>query len=111
MRQYETERRMRGSAIGTILPWRGDQASVPDGWLQCNGQTLEALNFPILASILGNTYGPTNGLNNRVYPNYIDGDQFTLPQLNTRLLADYEESYVSVAALQAGQTYLSGAVG
>ena len=102
---------MRGSAIGTILPWTGDQASVPDGWLQCNGQTLEALNFPILASILGNTYGPTNGLNNRVYPNYIDGDQFTLPQLNTRLLADYEESYVSVAALQAGQTYLSGAVG
>ena len=102
---------MRGSAIGTILPWSGDQGTIPKGWLACNGQVLEAVNFPILASILGNTYGPTNGLNGRVYPNYIDGDSFSLPQLNTRLLADYEEAYVSVAALQAGQTYQSGAVG
>ena len=102
---------MRGAAIGTILPWSGDQGTLPDGWLQCNGQVLEAMNFPILASILGNTYGPVNGLNGRTYPGYISGDTFALPQLNTRLLADYEESYVSVAALQAGQTYQSGAVG
>ena len=111
MKQYESEKKMRGSAIGTILPWSGDQATIPKGWLACNGQVLEAMNFPVLASILGNTYGPTNGLNNRTYPNYISGDTFALPQLNTRLLADYEEDYVSVAALQAGQTYQSGAVG
>jgi len=111
MKQYESEKRMRGSSIGTILPWSGDQGTIPKGWLQCNGQVLEAINFPILASVLGNTYGPTNGLNGRSYPEYITGDSFALPQLNTRLLADYEESYVSVAALQAGQTYLSGAVG
>ena len=102
---------MRGAAIGTILPWSGDQGTLPAGWLQCNGQVLEAMNFPVLASILGNTYGPVNGLNGRTYPSYISGDTFALPQLNTRLLADYEEDYVSVAALQAGQTYLSGAVG
>ena len=111
MKQYEAEKRMRGAAIGTILPWSGDQGTVPKGWMACNGQVLEATNYPVLASILGNTYGPTNGLNGRVYPEYLTGDTFALPQLNTRLLADYEESYVSVAALQAGQTYQSGAVG
>ena len=62
MKQYESEKRMRGSSIGTILPWSGDQGTIPKGWLQCNGQVLEAINFPILASVLGNTYGPTNGL-------------------------------------------------
>jgi len=111
MKQYESERKMRGSAIGTILPWSGDQGTIPSGWMACNGQVLEAVNFPVLASILGNTYGPVNGLNNRTYPSYIDGDTFALPSLNTRLLADYEEDYVSVAALQAGQTFQSGAVG
>ena len=47
---------------------------------------LEAINFPILASVLGNTYGPTNGLNGRSYPEYITVDSFALPQLNTYLL-------------------------
>ena len=66
---YETQRKMRAAQVGTIMPWVGDNASKPDGWLECNGQTIEATDYPILASVIGNTYGPSNGLNNRTYPN------------------------------------------
>ncbi len=106
---------MSGSAVGTILPWTGDASTIPDGWVQCNGQTLEGSEYPILASILGNTYGPTGGLNARTYDTYILGDIFRLPNLNGRVLADYEQAYVSSSAqyahLQMGQTSQSNSVG
>ena len=108
---YETQKKMRAAQVGTIMPWVGDNASKPDGWLECNGQTIEATDYPILASVIGNTYGPSNGLNNRTYPNYLLGDQFRLPALNGRVLTDYESSLVNVTNLQMGQTYPSGAVG
>jgi microcystin-dependent protein len=108
---YESNKKMRAAQVGTILPWSGNARDIPEGWLECNGQTLEAVDYPVLASIIGNTYGPTNGLNGRIYGNYILGDQFRLPQLNTRVLADYEPSYVNISSLQMGQTYASGAVG
>ena len=102
---------MRAAQVGTIMPWVGDSGTKPDGWLECNGQTLEAVDYPILASVLGNTYGPQNGLNSRTYGNYLLGDQFRLPQLNGRVLTDYEPTNINVPALQMGQTYASGAVG
>ena len=108
---YETQKKMRAAQVGTIMPWVGDNASKPDGWLECNGQTIEAIDYPILASVIGNTYGPANGLNNRTYGNYLLGDQFAIPALNGRVLTDYEPSLVNVANLQMGQTYPSGAVG
>ena len=108
---YETNKKMRAAQIGTIMPWVADAASKPDGWLECNGQTLEAVDYPVLASVIGNTYGPQNGLNARTYGNYLLGDQFRLPQLNGRVLTDYEPSNLNVPALQMGQTYPSGAVG
>ena len=110
-KSYETERRMRAASIGTILPWTGSAGDKPDGWIECNGQTLEAIDYPVLASVIGNTYGPTNGLNGRAYGAYILGDQFRLPTLNGRVLADYEADYLSITALQMGQNYASGAVG
>ena len=108
---YETQKKMRAAQVGTIMPWVGDNASKPDGWLECNGQTIEATDYPVLASVIGNTYGPANGLNNRTYGNYLLGDQFRLPSLNGRMLTDYEPSLVNVSNLQMGQTYPSGAVG
>jgi len=108
---YETQKKMRAAQVGTIMPWVGDAATKPDGWLECNGQTLEAVDYPILASVIGNTYGPQNGLNARTYGNYLLGDQFRLPSLNGRVLADYEPTYINEPSLQMGQTYPSGAVG
>lgn len=110
-KSYETERRMRAASIGTILPWTGSAQDKPDGWIECNGQTLEAVDYPVLASVIGNTYGPTGGLNGRSYGSYLLGDQFRLPTLNGRVLVDYEADYLSQTALQMGQNYASGAVG
>ena len=50
---YETQKKMRAAQVGTIMPWVGDNASKPDGWLECNGQTIEATDYPILASVIG----------------------------------------------------------
>lgn len=108
---YESNKKMRAAQVGTIMPWTGTLNDKPDGWIECNGQTLEAIDYPVLASVIGNTYGPTGGLNGRTYGNYILGDQFRLPQLNGRLLADYEPAYVNVPSLQMGQNFASGAVG
>ena len=106
---------MQGASVGTILPWVGNASSIPDGWLQCTGQTLEATEYPLLASVLGNTYGPTGGLGGRAYGGYVSGDNFRLPNLNGRVLTDYEPAYVSSAAqyahLQMGQTAQSNSVG
>ena len=110
-KSYEQVKRMRAAAIGTIQPWVGDATDLPDGWIECKGQTLDATEFPVLASILGETYGPSGGLNSRTYPNYILGDLFRVPNISGRLLADYEPEYLNVTELQAGQNYPSGSVG
>ena len=112
---YETERKMQSATVGTIVPWSGNASTVPEGWLQCNGQTLEGTDYPILASIIGNTYGPTGGLGPRSYGTYNLGDVFRLPNLNGRVLTDYEDPYISndaqYAHLLMGQTSASQAVG
>lgn len=101
---------MRGAGIGTIVPWTGDGSTIPDGWMQCNGQILDGADYPVLASVLGNTYG--GNLNGRAYDTYVKAvDTFQLPQLNGRVLTDYEQAYVSETALQMGQNYANGAVG
>ena len=71
--------------------------------IECNGQTLEAIDYPVLASVIGNTYGPTNGLNGRAYGvhSWISLDA----TLNGRVLVDYEADYLSITALQMGQLY------
>ena len=37
---YETQKKMRAAQVGTIMPWVGDLSTQPDGWLECNGQTM-----------------------------------------------------------------------
>ena len=106
---------MQSSTVGTIVPWSGDAQSIPDGWLQCNGQTLEGSSYPMLANVIGNTYGPSGGLGPRTYGSYVLGDVFRLPNLNGRVLADYEDPYVSndaqYAHLLMGQTSASQSAG
>jgi microcystin-dependent protein len=43
------------SFIGTVIKFAGNFA--PEGWLLCNGQTLEINNYQALYSIIGNRYG------------------------------------------------------
>ena len=66
MANYNRIKTQRISPVGTIMPWGGGSRNgenldqVPPGWLICNqaNAQLNAADYPILAKILGNTYGP-----------------------------------------------------
>ena len=60
---YDSIKSMKTAKIGTILPWSGDGGSgflasnIPKGWIVCDGSTKTASDYPLLASIIGDTYG------------------------------------------------------
>jgi hypothetical protein len=66
--KYNRIRSMKGLPIGAIIPWSSDQASIPVGWVLCNGTTISNTRYPILFSIIGNSYGGTAGSTYRLPP-------------------------------------------
>ena len=107
---------MRAAKIGTILPWGGDgthghlsPSNIPTGWEVCKGQTLDAHDYPVLASIIGDTYSATesmtdSGGNEYAFP-YIDTPaSFMLPNLSNKCMVDIESSYLDQTAYKMGQT-------
>ena len=66
MANYNRIKTQRIAPVGTIMPWGGGSRNgenldqVPPGYLICNqaNAQLNAADYPILAKILGNTYGP-----------------------------------------------------
>lgn len=45
--------------IGVIIPYCGN--TIPNGWLLCDGGTFDSTQYPVLADILGSTYGAQVG--------------------------------------------------
>lgn len=63
------------TSVPTGTVWAFAGATVPDGWLLCDGRDLPKLTYPDLAAALGTTWGsPTNTTN------------FRLPALSGRTL-------------------------
>ena len=114
---YDSIKSMRTAKIGTILPWGGDggngflASNIPKGWIVCDGSTKDASDYPLLASMIGDTYGgdmtkaaggnytfpyvdPTDGSNNAT---------FRLPNLSNRLPLDLEPANLDQAQYQMGQ--------
>ena len=89
MATYGTLKTMKAAAIGTIMPWGGDLTAIPAGWLICNGQRLEAGDYPLLTQMIGANYGGDNLQG--TFPNYTGG--IFLPNINQRALVDIEASY------------------
>ena len=50
---------IEGIPTATILPW--SSASVPSGFLECNGQTVSRSTYAALFAIVGTTYGAGDG--------------------------------------------------
>ena len=59
---------IEGIPTGTIVPW--STASVPTGFLECNGAAVSRSTYADLFAIVGTTYGAGNG-----------STTFTLPDL------------------------------
>ena len=56
--------------MGTIVPYGGESA--PQGWLMCNGNSVNSTNYQDLFNVIGHTYGGS-------------GDNFNLPDLEGRV--------------------------
>ena len=56
-------------SIGTILPFSGDDESVPTGWTVCDGKALSRTGYPELFELIGTTYGSGNGTSTFNIPN------------------------------------------
>ena len=76
---YNRLKTMKSAPVGTIMPWSGSQGfgdnpdNVPTGWILCDGRTYDCALFPLLASILGNTYGPTDDAITGNFPDFDEG--------------------------------------
>ena len=120
MASYNRIKAAKASPVGTIMPWTGSTSTsalsadaIPKGWIVCNGNQLKAKDYPILAQILGNEYGPVVepgqpfvGISNS-YPSYNDDDVFNLPLLNQQVPMDLEGSLLTGLELSVVGQYIS----
>ncbi len=111
---YDQVKSMKSAKIGTIMPWGGDGntgflvSNIPKGWMVCKGQTVDAEDYPLLASVIGDTYSTTATMqdgNGNHYPfPYIDtAATFTLPNISNKAMVDLEYAYLNDTKYQYGQ--------
>ncbi|MCP4133542.1 MAG: tail fiber protein [bacterium] len=68
------------SPAGTIVPFAGPEASIPEGWLLCNGDPVDRDLYPALFQAIGISWGDPNSY------------QFNLPDLQGRFLRGLDTS-------------------
>jgi len=90
MASYNLVRTAEAQPIGSVVPWVGSLTKIPKGWLLCNGAELNAVEYPLLAKILGDSYGG-DGQFTGTFPNY--SGTFKLPSVNQKALADISVAY------------------
>jgi len=61
---------IEGIPTGTIVPW--SDASIPAGFLECNGQAVSRSTYAALFAIIGTTYGAGNGSTTFAVPDLQD---------------------------------------
>ena len=114
---YNRLKTMKSAPVGTIMPWGGQSSqgnnpqNIPTGWIVCDGRTFEAADYPLLASIIGNTYGPTDTSIVGNFPDFDEGDVFRVPNLNGRSMVDLELSYLQNSKYQFGQPDAESVIG
>ena len=115
---YNRVKTMKNAPIGSIMPWGGNSTlrgsnppNVPHGWILCDGNTHPAENYPLLASMIGNTYGPSDTAIKGQFPDYEASDTFRVPDLNGRAMVDVERSMLLETKYQYGQPDANNVVG
>jgi microcystin-dependent protein len=74
---------IEGIPTATIIPW--STASVPTGFLECNGQAVSRSTYAALFAIVGTTYGAGDGSSTFLVPNL--SDNVTVGKSNNKALA------------------------
>tara|TARA_B100000700_G_scaffold326503_1_gene438257 strand:+ start:2986 stop:4638 length:1653 start_codon:yes stop_codon:yes gene_type:complete len=117
---YDSIKTMRAAKIGTIMPWGGDggtgflDSNIPKGWIVCKGDTENAFDYPLLASMIGDTYGGdmTDASGNHYEFPYIGtAATFRLPQLSNSCLMDLEPANLQDVKYQRNQSDANTVVG
>lgn len=110
---YGTLKSMKTAKIGTIMIWGGDgnignlASNIPKGWILCDGTSLPASRYPLLTSVIGNSYGGTQITGE--FPHY-DGT-CKVPDISSRCMMDLEPSMLNNSAYQYGQSDAASIVG
>jgi microcystin-dependent protein len=78
---YNFLKSLKGTSIGTIVPWTGDITAIPAGWIQCDGRSLSINDFPYLYDIIGNKYGGAAGID------------FKIPSIQGKSIVDYHTAH------------------
>lgn len=99
---YQETRTAKAAAIGTIMPWTGGISAVPKGWILCNGDTLQASSYPLLARAIGDTYNSGVSDFGGAFPVY--SGSIKLPSLNNKTLMDIETTYFGAGAGATGSS-------
>jgi len=61
---------IEGTATGTIVPW--SSASIPSGFLECDGSAVSRSTYSALFAIIGTTYGAGDGSTTFLVPDLQD---------------------------------------
>ena len=69
---------IEGIPTATIIPWT--TASVPSGFLECNGAAVSRSTYAALFAIVGTTYGAGDGSSTFAVPNLQDSANATLTE-------------------------------
>ena len=106
---YDSIKTMQSAKIGTILPWGGDGgngnllSNIPKGWIVCDGKPKDAKEYPMLASVIGDTYGGDMTTGNPSFPYVNSTATFFTPNLSGSALIDLEPAHLDEAEYQYGQ--------
>jgi len=104
---YSTIKSMKSAKIGTIMPWSGDGnegfalSNIPKGWIVCDGLLKNAVDYPLLAAQLGDSYGASDDFGGN-FPEYIG--QFRVPNMTLKMPIDLEPDNLQQIKYQYGQT-------
>jgi microcystin-dependent protein len=74
---------IEGIPTATVVPW--SSASVPSGFLECNGQTVSRSTYSALFAIIGTTYGAGDGSSTFLVPDL--QDEVVVGKSNNKALA------------------------
>ena len=88
---------IQGVSTGTVVPW--GSASIPSGYLECNGQAVSQTTYADLYAVIGTTYGDPGGGN------------FNVPDLTDKIIVNKSNNKSLASTGGAENVAICGTIG